>query len=246
VREPSRVTPDAWEKALNLRSSSLMKGIQPYHVCSLALLFAGCTSGGERAVIHADGEIFEAVARSQLTDTVEPGVSSTALRFDSRPAGDNIDLAGSPERPRQLDLGEAADSLSTGAQEDIVEQRKDILKSLRIEEGGPFNYPECGGTRTRRQRDSSTTLPAPRCPRAVRRYVTVGLPFAGAAQLLEKVRPPEVSVPDSTGEMWTVLVSESTVGPGGQQWRQYVTLFRRDPVGGRLAVAERYLLSWAE
>jgi hypothetical protein len=41
-------------------------------------------------------------------------------------------------------------------------------------------------------------------------------------------------------------VTESSVGPGGENWRQYAWLFRRDPETRRLLVAEKYLLSWAE
>ena len=201
----------------------------------------------ERSIVRVDGEIFESVVRAQLSDSSKlvPGAMSP-LRFDSRPAGDNTDLAATPDRPRQLDLGDPSDSLSTDALNSIVEQRKDILKSIGIEEGGPLNYPDCGGTRTRRSRDSTGLLPAPKCPAFVRRYITVGLPYRGAAQILNKARPAGAPAPDSTGEMWTVLVTESSVGPGGQEWRQYVSLFRRDNETGRLALAERFLLSWAE
>jgi len=226
-----------------------MKAIHPDRLRSLSFaaiaIVLGCGYEGERAIVHADGEIFEAVARSQLSDTAERSGSATgSLRFDSRPAGDNAELAATPEHPRNLDLAEGGDSLSSKAITSIVEQRKDILKTIGIEEGGPFNYPECGGAR--RSRDSTTLEPAMRCPDFVRRYVTVGLPYPGAAQLLGKVRPPEAPTPDSTGEQWTVLVTESSVGPGGQQWRKYVSLFRRDPANGRLALVERFLLSWAE
>lgn len=226
-----------------------MKAIQlnPFRslACAGAVLVLGCGSGVERSVIRADGEIFESVVRSQLSDSSLPRTRSP-LRFDSRPAGDNADLASTPDRPRQLDLTDQSDSLSVDALNSIVERRKDILKSIGVEEGGPFNYPECGGTRTRRSRDSSDVLPAPKCPEFVRRYITVGLPYRGAAQILSKARGGEAPAPDSASESWTVLVTESSVGPGGQQWRQYVSLFRRDAETGRLGLAERFLLSWAE
>jgi hypothetical protein len=204
-------------------------------------------SDAEREMVRVDGEIFEAVARSQFTDTTGQSTkATTGLRFDARPAGDNADLSGAPDRPRPLEPGNAGDSVSANAQPVIVEQRKDILRSLGIEEGGPFSYPECGGARTRRTRDSTNTLPPPACPDSPLRYVTVGLPYRGASPVLARARLPGTPAPDSTGEQWTVLVTESSVGSGGQQWRQYVTLFRRDPETGRLAMAERVLLSWAE
>ena len=228
-----------------------MKVIQPGCPRSLSCLaaaaFLGCASPGEREIVHADGEIFEAVVRSQVSDSAKPEPrTASAFRFDSRPVGDNTDLAVTPEHPRPLDLSDAEDTVSADALRSMVEQRKEILRSIGVEEGGPFNYPECGGARTRRSHDSTSTLAAPKCPKFVRRYVTVGLPYRGAAPLLDKARPPESPRPDSRGEQWTVLVTESSVGPGGQQWRQYVTLFRRDAESGRLTLAERFLLSWAE
>lgn len=228
-----------------------MKAIQPNGLralcCAAGTLLLGCMSDAKREIVRVDGEIFEAVARSQFSDTTARASRAPAgLRFDARPAGDNADLSGTPERPRPLEPGSAGDSVLANTQPAIVEQRKDILRSLGIEEGGPFNYPECGGARTRRTKDSTSTLPPPACPDSPLRYVTVGLPYRGASPVLARARPPGTPAPDSTGEQWTVLVTESSVGSGGQQWRQYVTLFRRDRETGRLAMAERILLSWAE
>ena len=226
-----------------------MKTIQPsaLRVLSFAAgaFVVGCMSDAEREMVRVDGEIFEAVARSQFSDTTGHSSAPAGLRFDARPAGDNADLSGTLD-PRPLEPGNAGDSVLGNTQPVIVEQRKDILRSLGIEEGGPFNYPECGGARTRRTKDSTYTLPPPACPDSPLRYVTVGLPYRGASPVLARARPPGTPAPDSTGEQWTVLVTESSVGSGGQQWRQYVTLFRRNPETGRLATAERVLLSWAE
>jgi hypothetical protein len=238
-------------RALNLRSWFLMKGIQADSLRWLSVLsiiaVASCGDERERALVRADAEIFESVARAQLADSSDT-VSSivSPLRIDARPAGDNTDLASTPDHPRRLEVGEQIDSVSVASTETIVEQRKDILKSLRIEEGGPFNYPECGGARARLSRDSTVVLPAPKCPPQVTRYITVGLPYLGASPILDKVRPPELPAPDSSAELWTVLITESSVGPGGQQWRQYASLFKRDAQSGRLEMVERFLLSWAE
>jgi hypothetical protein len=228
-----------------------MKAIHPHcrrllGWASVAFIVA-CGDARRRAFIRADGEIFESVARSQVTDSAStPSRTTSALRFDSRPAGDNAELAGAPDRPAHLELTANGDSLADDALDAIVEQRKDILQSVGIEEGGPFDYPLCGGALTRRTKGSTVVLPVPKCPGFVRRYLTVGLPYRGVSPILERVRPAGVLAPDSTGESWTVLVTESSVGPGGQQWRQYVSLFHRDPGSGRLSLAERFLLSWAE
>ena len=228
-----------------------MKAIQAdsqrWMLAATLLVLGGCGLGRERAIVGADGEIFESVARDQLAgphDTL--GVVASPLRMDSRPAGDNTDLISTPDKPKRLEIGDSTDTVLPGVREVIVEQRKGILASLGITDGGPFDYPDCGGARIRRSRDTTIVLPAQKCPAQVSRYVTVGLPYRGASPILDKVRPPNSPPPDSSAEMWTVLVTESSVGPGGQQWRQYVSLFRRDLATGRLAMAERFLLSWAE
>ncbi|MFL5469186.1 MAG: hypothetical protein ACJ8AE_05270 [Gemmatimonadaceae bacterium] len=205
------------------------------------------TTSADRALLRADAELFENVVQSQLARTAaDSNIPPGFLRVDARPAGDNTVLDAKPDRARVLDLVQSADTLSPNGLARIAEQRKDILEFLRVEQGGPFMYPACGGTRTRRLKDTAAVGLRPECPAAWRRYVTVGLPYRGAAAALDEklnaVSPPL----DSTAEYWTVLVSESTVGPTGQDWRQYAWLFKRDPLTNRLAVTEKFLLSWAE
>jgi hypothetical protein len=208
----------------------------------MILCFACAMPAEQREIATADAESFEAIVRSQMSDSVGPGF----LRVDSRPAGDKEILAPTPPTSEGFDPDSslaAAKETDTGL---IADQRKEILRDLHVEEGGPFVYPDCGGFRTRRFKDTSEVHPDPQCPKSFRRYVTVGLPARGAASVLSKARRPEAPPPDTTGELWTVLVTESSVGPGGQQWRQYAWLFRRDDTTGRLGVSEKYLLSWAE
>ena len=228
-----------------------MKGIATTHLSSLWSVLAALTtvsacarlSDAERTLIEADGETFETVVRSQLTDSV--AASFGFLRVDERPGGDEGLLIGAAQQPRGFDLAPSADSVSTRATDRIQDRRRDILGELRVEEGGPFSYPECGGAR--RIRDSlAGAVGETKCPRQPYRYVTVGLPHRGAAPVLEKVRRPESPAPDSSAELWTVLVTETNIGPGGQSWRQYAWLFRRDQFSGRLVLVERFLLSWAE
>ena len=195
----------------------------------------------QRDLAAADAETFEAVVRSQMSDSMTAGF----LRVDSRPAGDKELLSSTPG-PAGFDPDSLGDTVAESATRVLADQRKEILQDLHIEEGGPFSYPSCGGFRTRRFRDSAAVHPTPECPKVFRRYVTVGLPTRGAAMLLTKARRPETPPPDTAGELWTVLVTESSVGPGGQQWRQYGWLFRRDPGTANLAVVEKVLLSWAE
>ncbi|HUQ98041.1 MAG TPA: hypothetical protein VM166_01225 [Gemmatimonadaceae bacterium] len=202
-------------------------------------------SGTERSLVRADAEVFETIIRSEIPDkagdsTVSPGF----LRVDARPVGDNEALAGG-EKPKGLDLERPADTTSAKAIAQITDQRRAILKLLHLEEGGPFLYPDCGGTKPRRVKGAAALVGA-NCPKEFRRYVTVGLPYRGAAQALDKLRSREAPAPDSTSEVWTVLVTESSIGPGGQDWRKYAWLLRRNPDTNRLGLAERFLVSWAE
>jgi hypothetical protein len=206
----------------------------------------GCNtvSGSERELARVDAEAFETVVRAQVPERAADSAGPPGfLRVDARPAGDNGTLA--VNRPAAIDLEELADSTSTHTLATIAHQRRAILGLLKVEEGGPFVYPGCGGTRSRR-RKASVPAPTGKCPGEWRRYVTVGLPYRGVAAVIDKVRPVESPAPDSTGEVWTVLVTESSIGPGGQDWRQYAWLLRRDPLTYRLALADRFLLSWAE
>jgi hypothetical protein len=204
----------------------------------------GCIppSDGRRTLMHVDAEAFEMVVRSQLSDTTT--VPAGFLSVDPRPGADEEILAGAGEPVRALELPQSSDSLPASALDGITARRNDILKSLHIERGGPVSYPQCGGAS--RVNDSVDVGRDPECPRELRRYVTVGLPYRGTAPVLAKARRPETPLPDSTAELWTVLVTETNVGPGGQQWRQYAWLFKRDPEDGHLAVTEKFLLSWAE
>lgn len=203
----------------------------------------GGPSGAERAVLAADAEVFETVIRSELSpDPADSVASLRVMRVDSRPVTDNDELTASSTRQTGFDLDKVSDSLSDAGVARIADQRKAILNDLHVEEGGPFAYPGCGGSRSH----GSTELSFAACPRDWRRYITVGIPYRGASTtIVEKLRAQSLP-PDSSAELWTVLVAENSVGPGGQEWRQYAWLLRRDPQTGHLALVEKFLLSWAE
>jgi hypothetical protein len=203
----------------------------------------GRPSSAERAVLAADAEVFETVIRSELSpDPADSVASLRVMRVDSRPVTDNDELTASSTPQSGFDLDKVSDLLSDGGVARIADQRKAILSDLHVEEGGPFAYPGCGGSRSH----GSTELSFAACPRDWRRYITVGIPYRGAAaKIVDKLRAQSVPS-DSSAELWTVLVAENSVGPGGQEWRQYAWLLRRDPLNGHLVLVQKFLLSWAE
>jgi hypothetical protein len=153
-----------------------------------------------------------------------------------------------PRTPARIGITLEDDSMppSSVAVDRISQERRAILEQLGVEEGGPFFFPGCGGIRTGESPRNSGAFPsAAGCPTDWRRYVTIGLPRRGVGQIPEKVRRTEPRSFD-TGEVWTVLVTETSIGPGGQDWKQYAWVLTRE--GGRadLGLAARFLLSWAE
>jgi hypothetical protein len=46
--------------------------------------------------------------------------------------------------------------------------------------------------------------------------------------------------------VWTVLVTETSIGSGGQDWKQYASVLTREPDREGLTLVARYLLTWAE
>jgi hypothetical protein len=217
---------------------------------AIAVSLADACGGGERSereMLSADAEVFEAIVRAQVSQTPDDSaVALRVLRVDSRPVSDNTQLGSAAQVAVGVDLDEPTDTLSPEAMSRIADQRKEILADLHVEEGGPFNYPGCGGTRPHRTPDPDTVQMGTACPSVWRRYVTIGLPVRGEAEVLAKLRSRSSAPTGSTAESWTVLVTENTIGPAGQTWQQYACLLRRDPVTGHLGLAERFLLSWAE
>jgi hypothetical protein len=148
--------------------------------------------------------------------------------------------------PTGFGLDDDSARLSPAGADRIAQERRAILERLGIEEGGPFLYPGCGGVRTGEAAPQSGN-PAARagCPTEWRRYVTIGLPRPGLAQIPEKLRRAEPQSFD-TSDVWTVLVTETSIGAGGQDWKQYAWVLGRHPRRAELALVARFLLSWAE
>lgn len=164
------------------------------------------------------------------------------LRIDSRPIDNTALLA--PQKP--VATGIALDDSvapSPNTFNRITHQRRAILDRLGVEEGGPFFFPGCGGVRTGEPADAPPSGTG--CPTQWRRYVTIGLPHRGVGMIPEKLRKTEPRSFD-TGEVWTVLVTETSIGPGGQDWKHQAWVLTRAPGDAGLSLATRFLLSWAE
>jgi hypothetical protein len=213
------------------------------------LTLEGCDSlsPSERELAHTDAEVFEAVARSELVVPMDDSSRLPRfLRIDSRPV-DNTALL-PPQSTASKEFVLENDSLppSAAAINRIARDRRAILERLGIEEGGPFFFPACEGVRTGEAAPSpAATSSRAGCPPQWRRYVTIGLPRRGVGLIPEKVRRTEPRSFD-TGEVWTVLVTETSIGSGGQDWKQYAWVLTRDPERAGLGLAARFLLSWAE
>ena len=208
----------------------------------------GCNnlSTAERELVHTDAEVFEAVAQSERVVGMEDSSRLPRfLRIDSRPI-DNTSLLPPESRVTTGIALEDSAPPSSATFKRIELERRAILDRLGVEEGGPFFFPGCGGVRTG---DPTPKSGASRsdtgCPTEWRRYVTVGLPHRGVGQIPEKVLRTEPRSFD-TGEAWTVLVTESSIGIGGQDWKQYAWVLTRQPGRAGLTLAARFLLSWAE
>jgi hypothetical protein len=222
--------------------------------CRVALAVSILTTEGcdnlstaERELVHTDAEVFEAVARSErLIGMQDSSRLPLFLRIDSRPIDNTTLLPPQTPAPTGFALEDDSAPASSGTLTRIARERRAILDRLGVEEGGPFFFPGCGGVRT------GKTVPKPGsirsdtgCPTEWRRYVTIGLPRRGVDVIPEKVRRVEPRSFD-TGEVWTVLVTETSIGTGGQDWKQYAWVLTREPGRGDLSLAARFLLSWAE
>jgi hypothetical protein len=226
---------------------------RPLSLCiafGVALLTTvGCDnlSASDREIVHTDAEVFETVARSELTVGTEDSSRSPGfLRIDSRPVDNTSLLPPKPTTPG----GNASDDdsvlPSSAVIDRIASERRAILDRLGVEEGGPFVFPGCEGVRSgETEPKPGVTPPRAGCPAQWRRYVTIGLPRRGVGLIPENVRKTDPRSFD-TGEVWTVLVTETSIGSGGQDWKQYASVLTREADREGLSLAARFLLTWAE
>jgi hypothetical protein len=217
--------------------------------CVALLTTQGCDnlSTSERQMVHTDAEAFEAIAWSELVaGTEDSSRSPPFLRIDPRPVDNTSILPPKPASPAGIPLDVDSAPTSFAVLNRIATERSAILKRLGIEEGGPFFFPGCEGVRTGdREPKRGATPPRAGCPTQWRRYVTIGLPRRGVGLIPEDVRKTDPRSFDA-GEVWTVLVTETSIGSGGQDWKQYASVLTREPDREVLTLTARFLLTWAE
>ena len=216
-------------------------------VACLAIEACDHLSTAERELVHTDAEAFETVVRTERVVGMEDSSRLPRfLRIDSRPI-DNTTLLPPPQTPAPTGIAlDDSTPPSSATFDRIALERRAILDRLSIEEGGPFFFPGCEGVRTGEPRPGSRAAAAGSgCPKEWRRYVTIGLPRRGVGEIPERVRRIDPRSLDS-GEVWTVLVTETSIGPGGQDWKQYAWVLTREPDRSDLTLTARFLLSWAE
>jgi hypothetical protein len=210
----------------------------------------------ERTLIDVDSEVFAGVVRGQLNggDDAYP-YHLEHFRYDPRPYGTNSGrpeiFAGVQGIDPSLSFPRAGESESEVAF--MIETRKNILRASGVLQGGPPSYEQCAGA-------GVPTPPPPRsrssvrrakpgdvhagCPRGVEYYLTVGLPIRGQPPGLQNTRDTRGDRVRLKGEVWTVLVDQTSLGPDGWRKSQYAWLFRRNR--GRLDLANTILIGVVE
>jgi hypothetical protein len=190
----------------------------------------------ELTLIAADSEVFAAVVRSQLDGKDDDYPSNlTRFRYDSRPYGTPT---GYPEMfagVQGIDPTLTFAHASQDAIDDVVNNRKRILETASVKEGGPLVLSQCAGARVPAPppvRGSPTRIRRADvhagCPKSPQYYLTVGLPIRGQPEGLKNMRDTRGRRVNLGGDVWSVLVTEFAAGPGGWTRSEYAWLFRRN------------------
>ncbi|HEV7595743.1 MAG TPA: hypothetical protein VGO33_12160 [Gemmatimonadaceae bacterium] len=229
-----------------------MKAISRSLVTSIlaanAIVGVACTSAvtlpaipdDQPSLLRADSAAFVTIVRMELSGSGKSYPHEISpVRFDSHPNGQASDFPISAGGSTGSIPGTASarDSVTTLL---VSQQRKAILRNLGVEEGGPFNYPQCRGLL------APPTVPPMGCPKEDQYYVTIGLPYLGIPSDLPIRATSSDTMPDVSGEIWTVIVTEAYASRLGQNSFQHAWLLRRDPVNRRFTLAHTVLLSWVE
>ncbi len=201
---------------------------------------------------EVDSQVFAAVVRGQLDGGAETyPYRLERFRYDSRPYGTS---SGYPEVFAGVEGIDPSLSFPRASRSDseirnLIETRKRILRLNGVREGERISYPQCAGVGVPEPpppRGRSARSPRPPsvhagCPKTPAYYLTVGLPIRGQPQGLRELRDTRGRRVRLDGDVWTVLVDETSFGPVGWKQSQYAWLFERDR-SGRLELASTILV----
>jgi hypothetical protein len=196
----------------------------------------------ELTLIRVDSEMFDAVVRAQLAGGNDAyPYHLDHLRYDARPYGT---ASGYPEvfaGVQGIDPTLSFPRAGSRAIRRVAQNRKRILETIGVPEGGPTTYNQCAGvgvpvppargstaaSRTKKPADVHAG-----CPKTPEYYLTVGLPIRGQPAGLWNARDSHGDRVSLTGDdIWTALVDVHAAGPNGWSWSQYAWIFRRDGSG---------------
>ena len=226
--------------------------------CSSASSGPGAPGGTPepvRTLVDVDSEVFAGVVRGQLEgrDDSYP-YRLERFRFDSRPYGTPKGrpevFAGVQGVDPSLSFPRSVESESEIAY--IVETRRRILRSNGVQESAQLTYNQCAGAgvpippppRGRTASRAKAQDVHAGCPKTAEYYLNVGLPIRGQPPGLENVRDTRGNKVNLKGDVWTVLVEQTSYGPDGWRKSNYAWLFKRDR--GRLKLENTILVGVIE
>jgi hypothetical protein len=197
----------------------------------------------EFTMVGIESELFAAVVRAQLAAGDGEDAYPHRLdrfRFDARPYGTNT---GYPEVFAGVEGVDPTLSFARASEREIdrvIESRKETLQANAVREGRLVPYAQCAGAgvpvpppprgRSSARRAKPVDVHAG-CPKTPEYYLTVGLPLRGQPEGLKDIRDTRGDKVRLRGEVWTILVDETALGPHGWRRSQYAWLFKRNDEG---------------
>ena len=211
------------------------------------------------SLFDADSLLFAAVVRGQLDGSADVyPYRLTRFRFDSSP---HRAVVGYPDVMAGVEGTAPAMSFPRAIESEseinyLIDTRKKILRANGVQEGRAVFYSQCAGAgvptppppapvRGRSARRTPALSVHGGCPRVTEHYLTVGLPINGLAPGLSNSRDTRGNRVRLEGEVWTVLVDETAVGPAGWRQSRYAWLFERNR-SGALELAHTILIGVSE
>ena len=268
VREEGGLFCAKGDRMIRIKTAPRLSSAGFTWICCL-LASGACASGPVGVIGHIDppereftmvgieSELFAGVVRAQLAAGDGEDAYPHRLdrfRYDARPYGTNT---GYPEVFAGVEGVDPTLSFARASEREIdrvIESRKETLRAKAVREGRLVPYPQCAGAgvpvpppprgRSSARRAKPADVHAG-CPKTPEYYLTVGLPIRGQPPGLKDTRDTRGDKVRLRGEVWTVLIDETSVGPPGWRRSQYAWLFKRNDEGA-LELANTILIGVVE